>query len=154
MLLESLGIIRNYAERSQFAVAVAVNGLRDPSLRAKLFERPNLTWDNLRDVLRSRIMARNSEAVLESSKSVIIEVKQEVDSVASSCSKKSTSKSNSKTKSIKCYGCGIRGHEIRYCPDVLCFYCNCRGHTMKDCSKRKKKHAAETEERDSDGSDN
>ena len=153
LLTRKLGIIQNDAERRQFAVAVAVNGLRDPSLRAKLFERPNLTWDNLRDVLRSRIMARNSEAVLESSKSVIIEVKQEVYSVTSSCSKKSTSKSNSKTKSIKCYGCGIRGHEIRYCPDVLCSYCNCRGHTMKDCKKRKKKRAAETEERDSDDSD-
>ena len=37
----------------------------------------------------------------------------------------------------KCYGCGVRGHEIRFCLEVRCFFCATKGHTIKDCKVRR-----------------
>ncbi|XP_067949687.1 uncharacterized protein [Watersipora subatra] len=37
----------------------------------------------------------------------------------------------------KCYGCGVRGHEIRFCPEVRCFFGATKGHTIKDCKVRR-----------------
>ena len=70
-------------------------------------------------------------------------------------SRKSSSRSNSKSsskKSGRCYACGIRGHEIRYCPEVRCFYCNHRGHTQKDCKRYKEKYGNRTSDSDTSSS--
>ena len=93
-----LGIIADDANRSRFAVGIAVNGLREQSLRTRLFERPNLTWDQLTDTLRTRNMAQRSEAVLESSKTTV-NVKQEVDAVSSTSSCSCNCNCSSKSKS-------------------------------------------------------
>ena len=225
-LSRKLNFGNNDAQRQEFALAIAVNGLREPSLRTKLMERADLNWERLTDTLRTRSIARQSETVLEGARAGLHNVKQEVAAIASSDSRSvnkgsssgkhrkssksrgrhSTEESDSETevnrvsshrskrytkekrhktsrrspsrssrssrgssvdsdrgkrdskykkdkkssskKSDKCYGCGIRGHEIRYCPDVRCFYCDRKGHTQKDCRKFKERYGNRTSDSD------
>ena len=75
--------------RKEFALGVAVNGLRESSLRTRLMQEPDMTWDKLGDVLRTRQLARESEAILTSAKA---QVKQEPTAVLSDSSDVSVNK--------------------------------------------------------------
>ena len=50
--------------RQSFAVALAVNGLRDSAVRKELMQVIDLDWDSLTARLKARLCARESEAIL------------------------------------------------------------------------------------------
>lgn len=85
--VEKLGRNMNFGAnnelREEFSLALAVNGLREPSLRTQLMQKSDLTWKDLRDTLRARHLARESEAILEGSRTGLLKVKQEVQEVTS-----------------------------------------------------------------------
>ena len=54
--------------RKEFALAIAVNGLREGSLRRHLMQQTELNWKILTDTLRARKLARESDAILESAR--------------------------------------------------------------------------------------
>jgi hypothetical protein len=64
--------------RQQMALALAVNGLRETSLRGQLMQQANLNWAGLVDTLRARHLARESESILEGAKAGMFNVKKEV----------------------------------------------------------------------------
>jgi hypothetical protein len=64
--------------RERLALALAVNGLRESSLRRQLMQETDLTWERLTNTLRARHSARESEALLKEVKSGHSNVKQEV----------------------------------------------------------------------------
>ena len=218
------------ARRQEFALAIAVNGLRESSLRTQLMQRHDLDWATLSTTLGARRLARQSEAVLEGARASMVNVKQEIAAVGASSSNKGASRSGDRSESTdsveyddvnrvssrkfrdhkrdrysgerrrsdrksrtydryqrstsrssrdssegdwrsrrydgkkyfkderydgkkyfkdeKCFGCGKRGHEIRYCPEVRCFYCGKKGHTLKDCKGRKKKYGSDSSDTD------
>ena len=70
--------------RVGFALALAVNGLRNSDLRRELMERNDLTWDNLNAMLRARQSSKESELILsENTKTEQVLVKKEVASIES-----------------------------------------------------------------------
>lgn len=69
----------NDAVRQEFALAIAVNGLREPELRTQLMQQANLAWDVLTTTLRTRRMARESEQVIQGTK---VEIKREVAAIS------------------------------------------------------------------------
>ena len=74
--------------RNRFAVALAVNGLRENSMRRQLLQENDLTWDQLSTKLRARHIGRESEQMLSETRvghfSVKKEARSEVDLVESS----------------------------------------------------------------------
>jgi hypothetical protein len=54
--------------RKRFALALAVNGLRESGLRTQLMQVTDLTWDKLTSCLRARHLARESAAIVEEGK--------------------------------------------------------------------------------------
>jgi hypothetical protein len=72
--------------RKRFALALAVNGLREPSLRTQLMQEAELTWEKLTTTLRARHLARESASIVEEVKSgqygLKREIKQEVAAVS------------------------------------------------------------------------
>ena len=80
----------NDAQRQEFALAIAVNGLRETSLRTRLMEIADLNWDRLTGMLRSRCIARHSRDVLDGAN-----VKHEVAAIA--CSKSGRHSKSSKS---------------------------------------------------------
>ena len=79
----------NDAVRASFAVAIAVNGLRESSLRTTLMQEVNLDWQSLTNAVRARQMAKISEDIISeakcdsSSTSTKTKIKTEVDAVGS-----------------------------------------------------------------------
>lgn len=70
--------------RVGFALALAVNGLRNSDLRRELMERNDLTWDNLNAMLRARQSSKESELILlENTKTEQVLVKREVAGIES-----------------------------------------------------------------------
>jgi len=69
--------------RKEFSLAIAVNGLRESSLRRQLMQRNDLDWEGLTNTLRARNLARESEIILQGSKSSRVQVKHEVAAIKS-----------------------------------------------------------------------
>lgn len=67
--IESLSRKMNFGTnndlREEFALAIAVNGLRESSLRNQLMQKTDLNWKSLCDNLRARKIAREYESILE-----------------------------------------------------------------------------------------
>lgn len=130
----------NDAVRQEFAVAIAVNGLRESALRTQLMQEANLTFDGLTNLLRTRRMAKESDSFIQGTK---LKIEAEVGRV----SKGSESKSlPSQGKSYhdshsndRCYFCYGKGHQIRFCSKVKCYECQELGHMSRDCLVRKRK---------------
>jgi len=65
------------ATRKRFALVIAVNGLRDSSVRKELMSKSNLDWDTLSRILRTRETAREAAATLSGNDNRVV-VKQEI----------------------------------------------------------------------------
>jgi len=50
--------------RANFAVAIAVNGLRDPTLRKSLIEENELGWDRLVNLMKAKKLAKDSNDII------------------------------------------------------------------------------------------
>jgi hypothetical protein len=74
----------NDAVRQSFALAVAVNGLRDEKLRTKLMQQANLNWEELTNTLRARRMAIRSSTIIQDAKYGGASVKSEISEVSDS----------------------------------------------------------------------
>ena len=69
------------ALRQEFALAIAVNGLRESSLRSQLMQQNDLNWTKFSGILRAKKIARDSERTMETVKAGNFNVKLEVDAV-------------------------------------------------------------------------
>ena len=81
-LSRTVDVFRDDNARKEFSLALAVNGLRESSVRKQLMQRSDLDWQGLSDDLRARKLARESEKILECAKSQP-NIKQEVKQVTS-----------------------------------------------------------------------
>lgn len=64
--------------RQRFALVLAVNGLRDATVRQQLMQEQDLTWAQLRTKLTARDLARESENIISGSRTGSNNVKREV----------------------------------------------------------------------------
>ena len=78
-LSRTMGFGANNNElRQRFAVALAVNGLRESAVRKEMMEQGDLNWDQLSARLRARQMARESESVVSEAKAGQFNVKRDI----------------------------------------------------------------------------
>ena len=101
-LSRTMGFGVNEDVRKQFAVALAVNSLRESSVRKQLMQVAELTSTELSAKLKARLSARESEAILTEAKAghynVRKEIKQKVAKVSMyKCSDNSSNESDSKS---------------------------------------------------------
>lgn len=68
--------------RKRFSVALAVNGLREHSIRRQLLQENDLQWDQLSAKLRTRQLGRVSDNILSEVKAGSFNVKTEISSVS------------------------------------------------------------------------
>ncbi|XP_067945398.1 uncharacterized protein [Watersipora subatra] len=139
-----------------FALAIAVNELRESTIHRQLMQEKDFDRGRLWDILRARQLAHYSEAVLKDAKAKGHEsVRHECRSRHrnsirfsrySSADKHNwhaRSKSELSPKSNRCYNCGSRQHRLRSCPDAKCFACNGKGHTSIDCARNGSENSQE-----------
>ena len=134
--------------RSDLALVLAVNGLRDQTLCRQLIATDDLDWKKLGDMLRSRSSA--DDAVDKLHPHAERSAREYEVNAVSQCSRGGRSARGGRwregsdedrgykdresgSRPTECYGCGRFGHTLQQCPDTECFRCRDRGHLGKRC---------------------
>ncbi len=144
--------------RQEFCVVLAVNGIRDKSLRVELMSKRTLDWKTLRETLLSISVATDAvERMGEGSQVGLASPEtNEVSRVeedrrdrrrgpevelsptwrrrSSPRRREWTRGSSAESDSDQeCYNCGDKSHRMAKCPSVKCYRCSRRGHLARNC---------------------
>ena len=123
--------------RKTLAQVIAVNGLKDLTLRRELMAKDDLDWDSLCRILSWRGTAAETDKKLEQPNSQVQDpITQKV---AYSHSDKRQPDSRD-TNSRRCFECGCYSHTYLNCPDIVCYECKGKGHISRECPHSSRNH--------------